>query len=116
MGDNGSIPLIGLDALVGCMAINARAKGQKNELKAEKLLTLYGFQVFRLYQPPYAKQGAIDMIAIGKDSVRFIQVRSNQYGDLRPLKKLEVAPVLSGLKEVWVFHDRIKDPVIRRIA
>ena len=93
--------------------MNARSKGQRNELRAQRLLEQWGYTVFRLYQPRMSAQGPCDMIALGMGRVRFIQVRSNQWHDLRALKTLLVPDQLSATKEVWRFDDRVDEPIQR---
>ena len=93
-----------------------RAKGLKNERRAVLLLMRLGYRVFRLYQPPYAKQGELDLIAVGHGRIRFVQVRTNSYHDLRPLKIFHALYCDSSLiptAEVFLYKDRVKDPVQR---
>ena len=94
--------------------MNRRAKGQRNELRAQKLLESWGYSTFRLYQPRMAKQGCLDIIAVNSESVRFVQVRSNQWGDLREMKALLVPSTTT--KEVWLFKDRETEPKQRILA
>ena len=104
--------MAGTRATLGAVGaeMNARSKGQRNELKAQRLLEKWGYTVFRLYQPMMAPQGPIDLIAVGMGRVRFVQVRSGQWGDLRALKALEVPEQLTATKEVWRFDDRVAEP------
>ncbi len=98
--------------------VNARAKGMRNERRTQTYLEADGYTIFRLYQPPYSPQGAIDMIAVSSDGgeVLFIQSRSNQWGDLRPLRHLPIRLKCEARKEVWRWDDRVKEPVRRMIA
>ena len=93
--------------------MNKRAKGQRNELRAQKLLESWGFTCFRLYQPRMAEQGPVDIIAVSRERIRFVQVRTNSWHDLRPLKQLEVPSYAT--KEAWMFKDREAEPKQRII-
>ena len=95
---------------------NTRAKGMRNERRAALLLMQTGYKVFRLYQTRGTEQGELDMIAIGHGRVRFVQVRSNQWHDLRPLKvfaALYCQGTLMPTAEVWLYKDREAEPTQR---
>ena len=72
-----------------------------------------GYTVFRLYQPAFSKQGPIDLIAICFRRIRFIQVRTNSWHDLKSTK--EVARLLGSdpiktTVEAWMYRDRKPEP------
>lgn len=94
--------------------INRRAKGVRNEKRSRDLDEAQGAAVFWIHQPQYAKQGALDHIAIYEDRIVLVQTRSNRAGDIRPIKALKVWPTVKVVKEVRVFVDRVKEPIVRR--
>ena len=67
--------------------INTRSKGMRNERRGCAELLRQGYKVFRLYQPRGTPQGEFDMIAVGFNRIRFVQVRTNSYHNLRPMKE-----------------------------
>ena len=101
---------------MGTPRLNTRAKGQRIERKARALAEAEGSTVFPLYQPAYTKQGAIDFIAVDSHRIRFVQVRSNQWHDLRPLRALVVPTCDHVTKEAWRFRDGHSRPDKRLIA
>lgn len=67
-----------------------------------------GYKVFRLHQPRFAPQGEIDAIAIGHGRIRFVQFRTNQWHDLRPLKafaEMYCHGRLLPTAECWLYRD-----------
>ena len=99
--------------------INTRAKGRKNEIKAKKILEAAGYDVELTKSPSkWAEQqdlfGLWDLMAVKKNEIRFVQVKSNRmvYGvDLEPYLEWQCPDVCT--KEIWVFKDRVKDPIIK---
>jgi hypothetical protein len=58
-----------------------------------------------------------DVIALSAEGVRLIQVKSNR--DASPLER-EAIQLFDGLpanatKEVWIFRDRVREPIIKAI-
>lgn len=95
--------------------MNSRAKGQRNERRVQRALEASGYVVFRLYQPVMADQGPIDMVAVKAERVLLVQVRSNRWGDLRPLVALKVKRYAKVIKEVWRVDDRVRTFKTREI-
>jgi hypothetical protein len=99
--------------------MSARTKGRRSEMKAKEILEAAGYEVELTKMPSkFSKQqdlfGLWDIMAKNDVSIRFIQVKTNRmiYGmDLEPYKLWKV-PVCCT-KEVWVFYDREKEPLIK---
>jgi len=88
------------------------AKGYRNERKAKLILRKKGYLVFR----SAGSKGPFDLLAIGKD-ILLIQVKTNRSPgkpEMQRLVKTKVHPACR--KELWIFHDRVKDPEIIEIG
>lgn len=92
--------------------INTREKGRKGEIKAANLLIAKGYTVQLAPKPSkFAKQndmfGLWDLIAVGKEEVRFIQVKVNGYAS-KEWKKEALAWECPSFctREIWRFVDR----------
>jgi hypothetical protein len=100
------------------MAINTRAKGRRNELRAKKLLEEAGYEVeitkgSQKFNKSVDFFGLWDLIAINPKTIRFIQVKSNRKasGIDQEAMNLWITPDCCT-KEMWVYKDRIKEPFI----
>ncbi len=100
------------------MAINRRAKGRRNELKAKKLLEGAGFEVeitkgSQKFNKSVDFFGLWDLIAVNPKTIRFIQVKSNRKASRLDQEAMSqwVAPDCCT-KEMWVYVDRCKEPNI----
>jgi hypothetical protein len=99
--------------------VNTRQKGRRNELRAAKILEDAGYDVQLTPNPTkWSTQndmfGLWDLMAVKHNEIRFIQVKSNRmvYGALlEPYIYWQCPPVCT--KEIWVFHDRVKEPTIK---
>lgn len=92
----------------------SKAKGSRNEHKAMKILHAAGYHVTRAA----GSFGMFDVIAINAHGVRLIQVKSNR--DASPQER-ECIQLFDGLpanatKEVWIFLDYVRAPIIKAIG
>ena len=97
------------------MAPIARDKGQRTERKGRALLTAQGYTVFPIFQPPYHAQGPFDAIAVKPGEIKFIQFRSNRWGELKLIHAFKVDDAVRVTKEIWRFDDYMNTPKIRRM-
>jgi Holliday junction resolvase len=96
------------------MDMNHKAKGSRAEHKAIRILELAGYAVCR----SGASLGVFDVVAIGANDVRCIQVKSGgkycSAVEREQLQLLVVPPFVS--KEIWRFPDRCRAPLIERLT
>jgi hypothetical protein len=95
--------------------INTRSKGQRNELRAKKILELAGYEVEKTVGSRFGSKdfwGLFDLLAINATQLRMIQVKTNycrpEYKEA--IKEFPCPPTI--IKEVWVFKDRVSEPII----
>lgn len=96
--------------------MNTRQKGRKNELKAKAILEAEGWDVQLAPNPSkWSLQndlfGLWDLIAVNSTRILCVQVKTNQpmYGkQLDRYQAWQCPPNVT--KQMWVFHDRQKDP------
>ena len=91
----------------------SKAKGRRNEHKAMRILQAAGYHVTRAA----GSLGMFDVMAINAQGVRLIQVKTNR--DASPLER-EAIGLFDGLpanatKEVWIFLDYVRAPVIKTL-
>ena len=90
-------------------AMNAKAKGSRREHQARKILETAGYYVLKAG----GSLGIWDLVALGPACVRLVQVKSNEKPRPAERERLELLPCLPyASKEVWVFHDRHREPAI----
>lgn len=93
--------------------MNTKAKGARAERRCMRLLESLGFCCTKAG----GSLGAFDVIAISRDSVKCIQVKSGgEYlsgVEREQLQALEVPPAVSV--ECWRFPDRCRAPLIERL-
>ena len=90
-----------------------KEKGRKRELRARRMLEECGFEVVRAA----GSHGLFDLVAISSKGIRLIQVKTNRKpppAEMEALREFK-APGCCATKEVWVFHDGTKEPVIEEI-
>lgn len=92
--------------------MNTKAKGSRRERQARKLLEATGHYVVK----SGGSLGIFDLVALGPTGARLIQVKSNEKP--RPAERERLAhfprfPFAS--KELWIFYDRIREPVIEML-
>jgi Holliday junction resolvase len=93
--------------------MNAKRKGTRAEHRAMRILERAGYICTRAS----ASLGMFDVIAIGPDSVRCLQVKSGT-ARCSPLEREQLQQLLvpaNVVKEVWRFPDRCRDPLIERV-
>ena len=108
------------------MVKNTKQKGRNNELKALELLQGTGYEVIIVPRSkPKVKSsnpaltehdffGLWDLIAVKHNEIRFVQVKSNRmiYGVALEEYQEWSCPDFCT-KEIWIFRDRVKDPIIK---
>jgi hypothetical protein len=92
----------------------SKRKGSRNEHKAMKILQAAGYNTTRAA----GSFGMFDVIAINAQGLRLIQVKTNR--DASPVEREGIA-LFDGLpanatKEVWIFRDYAKEPIIKIIG
>ena len=99
--------------------MNPRAKGYRNEMKAQKILEAAGYLVIKKVHTKYSPGDFFeiyDLIAHNEDGWRCVQVKTNRRETPELREKIEMFPVSPGTtREVWVFYDRVSEPVIHVI-
>lgn len=89
---------------------NAKRKGSRNEHKAIRILEAAGYYCTRAA----ASLGVFDIVAVSKQGLRLIQVKSNRPPGPIEREAIELFAAPPGAsKEIWVFHDRQQQPIIR---
>ena len=83
-------------------------KGRRNEYRVRKILTDKGYLVFR----SAGSKGPFDLMAMGKYLLA-IQVKTNK-GPGKPERErlLNLSVHNQCWKQIWIIHDRVKDPEI----
>jgi hypothetical protein len=92
----------------------SKRKGSRNEHKAMRILQAAGYHTTRAA----GSFGMFDVIAINAQGLRLIQVKTNR--DASPVEREGIA-LFDGLpanatKEVWIFRDYAKEPIIKIIG
>jgi len=89
---------------------NTSRKGIEKERKVRKMLEKVGYLVIR----SAASKTPFDLVALRKNEVRLIQVKTNRHPSTEEEENLiELANRLIPFSvEVWVFYDRLPDPEI----
>ena len=92
--------------------MNAKAKGNRQEHRAMRILEAAGYACTRAA----ASLGVFDIVAISGQGVRLIQVKSNRPPCPAEREAIELFPVPpNASKEIWIFRDRQKTPVITTV-
>jgi len=94
--------------------MNAKRKGSRNEHKAIRILEAAGYHCTRAA----GSLGMFDIVAISKQGLRLIQIKSNR--NAPPIER-EAIEEFSGIpanatKEIWIFEDYGRRPIIREIG
>lgn len=92
---------------------NRKAKGNRAEYKARNMLELQGYKCSRAA----GSLGVFDLIAVSGGRILFIQVKSNRPPGREEMERLGAfeMPKCCCTKEVWVFKDRQKLPVVTQV-
>jgi Holliday junction resolvase len=92
--------------------MNAKRKGARSEYKARRILEAAGYTVLKAG----GSLGLFDLVALGPQDVRCIQVKCNRGCSPAEREQLELLLVCDKVsKEIWRFKDRIRDPLIERL-
>ena len=101
--------------------VNTRQKGRRNELRAAKILEAAGYDVQLAPLPQkWSLQndlfGLWDVMAVNSREIRFVQVKTNQTARPEDREAMELWPCPPNCsKEIWIFHDGAKEPVIKEL-
>jgi hypothetical protein len=92
-------------------AMNAKRKGTRNEHKAIKILEAAGYHCTRAA----GSLGIFDIIAVSPQGIKLVQVKTNK--PPCPAER-EAIELFNGIpenasKEIWVFQDYARAPIIR---
>lgn len=93
--------------------MNAERKGSRNKHRAIRLPEADAYICTRAA----ASFGMFDVIAIGRQGMRLIQVKSNR--DASSLEREQIARFQTPpgcSKEVRIFHDYAREPLIKEIC
>jgi len=89
--------------------MNTKAKGSRRERQARVILETAGYYVVKAG----GSLGIFDLVALGPQGARLVQVKSNEKPRPAERERLELFPRYPYTsKEVWVFYDRQKEPAI----
>jgi len=89
--------------------MNAKAKGSRRERQARTILEMAGYHVVKAG----GSLGVFDLVALGPQRVRLVQVKSNEKPRPAERERLALFPRFPYTsKEVWVFYDRQREPAI----
>lgn len=89
--------------------MNAKAKGNRRERQARTILETAGYHVVKAG----GSLGVFDLVALGPQGARLVQVKSNEKPRPAERERLELFPRLPYCsKELWVFYDRQREPAI----
>ena len=92
--------------------MNAKAKGARRERQARTILETAGYYVVKAG----GSLGVFDLVALGPQGARLVQVKSNEKPRPAERKRLELFPRFPYTsKELWVFYDYQKEPTIETV-
>lgn len=92
--------------------MNTKAKGSRNEHKAMRILEASGYACTRAA----ASLGVFDIVAVGPQGTRLVQVKSNRWPNSLEMETIELFPVHKQCtKEIWRFMDYARAPEIKVI-
>ncbi|MBN1436191.1 MAG: hypothetical protein JW936_03880 [Sedimentisphaerales bacterium] len=94
--------------------MNTKAKGNRLEHKAIKLLESVGYQCMR----SAASLGPFDILAMNRLGMRCIQVKANAWPRPEERETLEAAGKnlpSNALIECWRWNDRAREPLIKQL-
>jgi Holliday junction resolvase len=93
--------------------MNTKAKGARAERRAMRLLEALGYTCTRAG----ASLGLFDVIAIGPNDVRLVQVKAGgMYCSSVEREQITLFAVPANCtREIWRFPDRCRDPLIERL-
>jgi hypothetical protein len=89
--------------------MNAKAKGARRERQARTILETAGYHVVKAG----GSLGMFDLVALGPSGARLVQVKSNEKPRPAERERLDLFPRYPYTsKEIWVFFDRVREPLI----
>jgi hypothetical protein len=95
-------------------SMNAKRKGTRNEHKAIKILEAAGYHCTRAA----GSLGIFDIVAVSRQGVRLIQVKTNRPPCPAERETIELFSGIPGnaSKEIWIFRDYSRGPIIKTIS
>jgi hypothetical protein len=89
--------------------MNAKAKGNRRERQARRILEAAGYFVVKAG----GSLGCWDLVALGPHGARLVQVKSNEKPRPAERERLALFPRMPYCsKELWIFYDRRREPEI----
>lgn len=89
--------------------MNTKAKGSRRERQTKKMLEAVGYDCTKAG----ASLGQFDLVCWNQKEIRMIQVKSNRCSKSERESIQEYKNVPSNCsKELWIWKDRVKEPVI----
>jgi len=88
----------------------SKAKGSRNERKTIRLLEALGYVCTKAG----GSLGMFDVIALGRDGIKAIQVKSNRWPgsiEMETLELIMLHPIIS--KEIWRWDDYAREPKVK---
>ena len=90
--------------------INTAAKGRRLEHKTIRRLEAEGYDCTRAA----ASKGTWDIVAIGNEGIRLIQVKANRAPGSKERRQMVMAAAPpNASKEFWVWKDNAREPIIK---
>lgn len=89
---------------------NTKAKGRQREAKTMRRLEQIGYRC----TCSAASLGEWDVVAIGPNDVRLVQVKSNAWPGSVEREGMELFPApLNAVKEIWRWDDHAREPRVQ---
>ena len=94
--------------------MNGKRKGTRNEHKAIRILEAAGYHCTRAA----GSLGIFDIVAVSRQGMRLIQVKTNRPPSPLERETIELFDEIPEKvsKEIWIFHDYARKPIIKVIA
>jgi len=94
--------------------MNAKRKGSRNERRAIKILEAAGYHCTRAA----GSLGIFDIVAVSRQGVRLIQVKTNRPPCPAERETIELFDGIpeNASKEVWIFQDYARRPIITTVT
>jgi Holliday junction resolvase len=94
--------------------MKAKRKGSRNEHRAIRILEAAGYHCTRAA----GSLGLFDIIALSSQGVRLVQVKSNRNAppaEREAIEEFKAIPT-NATKEIWIFEDYGRKPIIKEIG
>jgi hypothetical protein len=91
---------------------HAKRKGARGELKAKRRLEAQGYAVIKAG----GSLGCFDLVALGPQDVRCVQVKCNGYASKAERAAMLEAPLPpNASREIWRWLDHAREPLVERL-